>query len=234
MIRLDKFLAHAKLGTRREVKKLIRQGFVSINGEVCRNDDRKIDEEKDEIIYEGMPVQYQEFYYLMLYKPMGYVSSTVDELNPSVLHLIEEDFALDLFPVGRLDVDTVGLLLLTNDGKFSHNLLSPKRHVEKEYYVELEKALDRESIHKLETGVLLDEDYTKPAKIEVIEEKIVHIVLTEGKFHQIKRMFHVVGNEVLYLKRIRMGTLLLDTTLNEGDYRFLCDEEIMQLKGENK
>lgn len=232
MMRLDKYLAHAKLGTRKEVKKLIRQGFISVNGEICRNDDTKIDEINDEIIYDEMPVYYQEFYYLMLNKPEGYISSTVDELDPSVLHLIEEDFALDLFPVGRLDVDTVGLLLLTNDGKFSHNLLSPKHHVEKEYYVELEKSLSDDDITKLETGVLIDEEYTKPAKIKRIEDTIVHIILTEGKFHQVKRMFRSVGNEVLYLKRIRVGTLLLDSSLEEGDYRFLSDEEIMQLKGE--
>lgn len=231
MMRLDKYLAHAKLGTRKEVKKLIRQGSVTVNGEICRNDDAKIDEINDEVMYDEMPVFYQEFYYLMLNKPEGYISSTVDELDPSVLRLIEEDFALDLFPVGRLDVDTVGLLILTNNGKFSHNLLSPKHHVEKEYYVELEKPLSDDDITKLETGVLIDEEYTKPAKIIKIEDTIVHMILTEGKFHQVKRMFHAVGNEVLYLKRIRVGTLLLDSSLEEGDYRFLSDEEIMQLKG---
>ncbi|MDF9823891.1 16S rRNA pseudouridine516 synthase [Breznakia sp. PF5-3] len=233
MIRLDKYLAHAKLGTRKEVKKLIRMGMIKVNGEVCFNDDMKIDE-NDSISYEDEIVSYQEYYYIMLNKPVDYLSSTIDEHYPSVLNLIYEDFAYDLFPVGRLDVDTVGLLILTNDGKLSHQLLSPKKHVEKEYYVELKEAITQKDIDTLEAGVQLDDEWTKPCKVIVKDERHVHIVICEGKFHQIKRMFHVVHNEVLYLKRIRMGEVWLDDVLEEGDYRPLTIDEIQALKGVTK
>lgn len=232
MIRLDKYLAHAKLGTRKEVKKLIRSGQIEINGEVCKKDDFKIDENKDEVVFDGEHIYYQEFYYLMLNKPQGYISSTLDEHYPSVLNLIEEDYAYDLFPIGRLDVDTEGLLLLSNDGKLSHRLLSPKKEVDKRYYAELESELAKESIALLEAGIELDDGPCKPCKIEIQDKDKIYISISEGRFHQVKRMMHAVNNEVLYLKRMQIGSLLLDDELELGAYRALSDEEISKLKGE--
>lgn len=232
MIRLDKYLAHAKVGTRKEVKKLIRQGHIRVNGEICRKDDEKIDETNVEVLYDEEVIDYQEFYYIMLNKPPGYVSSNVDELDPSVLHLIDEVFAFDLFCVGRLDVDTHGLLLLTNDGKFAHHLLSPRHNIEKEYYVELANNVSDSDIQQLENGILIDDRYTKPAKVIKIDTNIVHLIIREGKFHQVKRMFIALGNEVVYLKRIRIGLLGLDESLEEGSYRFLSEKELQLLKGD--
>lgn len=232
MIRLDKYLAHAKLGTRKEVKKLIRSGQVEINGKVCKKDDFKIDENNDEVVFDGELIYYQEFYYLMLNKPQGYISSTLDEHYPSVLNLIVEDYAFDLFPIGRLDVDTEGLLLLSNDGKLSHRLLSPKKEVDKRYYAELEKPISNEDIAVLESGIELDDGPCKPCKIEVLDTHKIYISISEGRFHQVKRMMHAVDNEVLYLKRMQIGSLLLDETLELGEYRTLSDEELIKLKGE--
>lgn len=234
MIRLDKYLAHAKLGTRKEVKKLIRAGFIEVNGVVCRYDDQKIDEITDTISYDGETIAYTDLHYIMLHKPAGYLSSTLDEHYPSVLHLIDEDYSYDLFPIGRLDVDTEGLLLLSNDGKLSHALLSPRHHVEKEYEVEIQQGLSQMDKERLETGVSLDDVVTKPCQVEIIKDKQIKMVLHEGKFHQIKRMLHAVDNEVVYLKRIRMGALWLDPNLELGEYRPLTKTEVALLKGANK
>lgn len=235
MMRLDKYLAHANWGTRREVKKIIRAGHVYVNGECIRNDDFKIDENKDEVYVGDNRVLYQAFYYLMLHKPQGYVSATMDKNYATVLDLIEEDYALDLFPVGRLDLDTEGLLILTNDGPFAHSLLSPKKHVDKQYYVTLEKPIQKDAIVKLEAGIAINnEEECKPAQVEMLDETHILLTIQEGKYHQVKRMMHAVQNEVLYLKRIRMGSLVLDETLELGQYRPLTEEEIERLKGEKK
>ncbi len=232
-MRLDKYLAHAGIGTRKEVKKLIRSKAVCVNGEIIRNDDYKIDENVDKVFVYDEPVFYQEFYYVMLNKPDGYVSATMDDRDPTVLDLIYEDFAYSLFPVGRLDKDTEGLLLLTNDGALAHNLLSPKKHVDKDYYVELEHAFSDEDITSLESGIALnEEEVCAPAKVERISENEMILTIQEGKFHQVKRMMHAIANEVVYLKRLRMGNLVLDENLELGDYRMLSDEEIASLKGE--
>lgn len=232
-MRLDKYLAHAGVGTRKEVKKLIRSKAVTVNGEVVRNDDYKIDETRDEVFVYDEPIFYQEFYYVMLNKPAGYISATMDDREPTVLDLIYEDFAYSLFPVGRLDKDTEGLLLLTNDGALAHNLLSPKKHVDKEYYVELSKEYSDEDVLKLESGIILnEEEICKEAKVERIDDTSMYLTIQEGKFHQVKRMMHAISNEVFYLKRIRMGTLVLDESLYLGEYRMLNAEEIALLKGE--
>lgn len=233
MMRLDKFLAHANYGTRREVKKIIRSGWVSVNDQIVKNDDFKIDENKDIISVDNEQVIYQQFYYIMLNKPNGYVSATIDDRYPTVIDLIYEDYALDLFPVGRLDLDTEGLLLLTNDGSLSHELLSPKKHVDKEYYVELEKDFNDQDIKTLEAGVAInDQEVCKEAKVKRIDNNKMMLIIQEGKYHQVKRMMHAIDNEVTYLKRVRMGSLKLDETLPLGEYRALNEEEIKMLKGE--
>lgn len=233
MMRLDKFLAHANYGTRREVKKIIRSGWVSVNDQIVKNDDFKIDENKDIIYVDNEQVIYQQFYYIMLNKPNGYVSATIDDRYPTVIDLIYEDYALDLFPVGRLDLDTEGLLLLTNDGSLSHELLSPKKHVDKEYYVELEKDFNDQDIKTLEAGVAInDQEVCKEAKVKRIDNNKMMLIIQEGKYHQVKRMMHAIDNEVTYLKRVRMGSLKLDEALPLGEYRALNEEEIKMLKGE--
>lgn len=233
MMRLDKYLAHANYGTRREVKKIIRSGWVSVNDQIVKNDDFKIDENKDIIYVDNEQVIYQQFYYIMLNKPNGYVSATIDDRYPTVIDLIYEDYALDLFPVGRLDLDTEGLLLLTNDGSLSHELLSPKKHVDKEYYVELEKDFNDQDIKTLEAGVAInDQEVCKEAKVKRIDNNKMMLIIQEGKYHQVKRMMHAIDNEVTYLKRVRMGSLKLDEALPLGEYRALNEEEIKMLKGE--
>ncbi len=233
MIRLDKYLAHAKLGTRREVKKLIRRGAVYVNNELCRNDDEKIDENTAVVEANGEVVQYAKNHYIMLHKPQGHVSASIDNLYPTVLDLIYEDYALDLFCVGRLDVDTEGLLILCDDGSMSHALLSPKKHVEKEYHVELEKSYSQADIEALEGGISIsDDEVCKEAKVKVIDEKTLTLTITEGKFHQVKRMMHAIDNDVTYLKRIRMNKLFLDEELEVGSYKVLTSDELALLKGE--
>lgn len=230
MMRLDKYLAHAKVGTRKEVKKMIRKGLVEVNHVVCKDDDYKV-LTSDQIYVNQMLIEYQTYYYVMLNKPSGYISSTIDEQYPSVLHLIDEVYANDLFPVGRLDVDTEGLLLLTNDGHLAHDLLSPRKHVNKKYLTHLERALKDVDKQTLENGVYLDDELIKPVQIDRITERQVYITIQEGKYHQVKRMFHCVHNEVIYLKRVAMKDLYLDENLDIGEYRELEEYEIAALKG---
>lgn len=235
MIRLDKYLAHMNYGTRREVKKIIRSGWVSVNGTVILNDDQKIDENKDVVCVDGENINYREYYYIMLNKPQGYISATIDERYPTVLDLIHEDYVNQLFPIGRLDLDSEGLLLLSNDGALSHDLLSPKKHIDKEYYVELAKSFSEIDMQKLELGVAINNhEICKEAKATRIDTNKMLLVIQEGKYHQVKRMMHAIDNEVIYLKRIRMGSLHLDDTLSLGEYRMLNDEEIQLLKQNKK
>ena len=230
MIRLDKYLCHAGYGTRKELKKVIRNGWVCVNGKTIRNDDFKIDEMTAEVLIDGTPVSYQKYYYIMLNKRSGYVIATIDDHYPTVLDLIDEDYAFHLFPVGRLDVDTEGLLLLTNDGQFSHNLISPRKHVDKEYYVELDHEYTDEDIFQLTKGVRLNEEETPlPANVERINDNSMYLTIQEGKYHQVKRMMHAIDNEVVYLQRVRIGSLVLDKNLPLGGYRPLQGEEITAL-----
>jgi 16S rRNA pseudouridine516 synthase len=218
-----------KMGTRSQIKKDLKAGLVTVNGKVIEKPDYNVDEKKDTICYQGVPCIYEKYVYYMLYKPAGVVSATEDKREETVTDLLSDEGRDDIFPVGRLDKDTEGLLLITNDGELSHALLSPKRHVEKEYFCRLAHPLEEDKIKMLENGVDIGEKHpTKPAKVQVTEGGI-RLTITEGKFHQVKRMLHAVGNEVTYLKRIRMGSLLLDEQLNKGAYRRLNQEEVAKL-----
>ena len=232
-IRLDKFLADMGLGTRSEVKKEIHKGQVRVNGIPERSPEYKLDIQKDLVEVNGRQISYAQQEYYMLNKPAGVVSATEDKKDMTVLDLIQEKQRKDLFPVGRLDKDTEGLLLITNDGLLAHQLLSPEKHVKKTYFVTVENPVSPEDIKILEEGVDIGEEKrTLPAEISCLspEKNSLCLTIKEGKFHQIKRMFQAVDNKVLYLKRLSMGSLTLDETLAPGEYRPLTKEEIERLK----
>jgi len=234
MMRLDKLLAHCGYGTRKEVKEFIRKGYVLVNGEVIRNDDFKVDEINDEIIIADEDVAYERMIYLMLNKPDGYVSATFDNYDPTVIDLIAGYENRNLFPVGRLDKDTVGLLLITNDGKLAHKLLSPKSHVDKTYYLKYEGKFMEVHHQLFKDGVVLDDGYKcMPAEFIDLGNNEGKIIIKEGKYHQVKRMMEAIGCRVTYLRRISFGTLKIDESLNEGDYRPLTKEELEELIGIN-
>lgn len=236
MIRLDKYLADMGIGTRSEVKNYIRKGRVTVNDRVITAAETKIDAGKDRVVFDGTPVGYVEMEYYLLNKPAGVISATQDPHQKTVLDLIETKNRKDLFPVGRLDKDTEGLLLITNDGDLAHQLLSPRKHVDKVYYVELDGEVPKNLIHEFEEGVLLSDGVkTRPAKLVIHPRREGHspsceLTIHEGKFHQVKRMFEAFGLTVTYLKRLSMGPLKLDEDLNIGDYRSLREEEIAELK----
>lgn len=236
MMRLDRFLAAAGYGTRQEVKKLIRSGKVSVNGERVNNPEVKLDEEHTEVRVDGSLVLYEKYRYIMFHKPSGCVSSAHEKGERSILEYIDETYASDLFPVGRLDKDTEGLMLLTNDGDLAHRLLSPSKHVDKKYYAELKKPVIENDIIQFREGIDIgDKDLTIPAVLETADcASHVYITLHEGRYHQIKRMFQALHNEVLYLKRISMKNLLLDESLKPGEYRKLTEDEIKDLKEHTK
>lgn len=230
-IRLDKYLADMGIGTRSQVKDIIKKGKININGVVVKDSNQKIDSDKDMVYVDGNPMFYEEFEYYMLHKPAGVISASSDKRVQTVVDLITDKKRDDLFPVGRLDKDTEGLLLITNDGELCHNLLSPKKHVDKVYYVELDKPLSDEAAREVCTGVYIEEGVKSlPARLERISEDKVNLTIHEGKFHQVKKMFHSVGCEVTYLKRLSMGSLKLDESLEKGQYRKLTDEELSALK----
>ncbi len=235
-MRLDKFLAEVGLGSRKEVKQLIKRGQITVNQQLEKSDKRQIEPAKDLVMFQDERLHYQEFYYYLLHKPAGVVSATEDKRDRTVIDLFDEkDFRSDLFPVGRLDKDTEGLLLITNDGKLAHELLSPKKHIEKEYYAEIDGVMTKEDQRRFIEGIVLDGTLTLPATLLIDEtsEKTskVRIILHEGKFHQVKRMVKACGKEVTYLKRIRMGELTLPNALTKGTYRPLSAAEVDQLKG---
>ena len=231
MIRLDKLLAHSGYGSRKEVKELIRKGQVSVNEVVIKDDDFKVDEVNDEVIVEGIIVDYQKFIYIMMNKPDGVLSATYDPKDPIILDLIEDVPTRGLFPVGRLDKDSEGLLLITNDGKLAHELLSPKKHVDKVYYIEYSGELDKDVEFKFKDGITLEDGYKcLPAKIELLGDNKAYVTISEGKFHQVKRMINMCNGEVTYLKRVKFGPLDLDESLKEGEYRFLSNLELDRLK----
>ena len=233
MIRLDKFLADMGVGTRSEVKNYIRQGKVLVDGKVTKTPDIKIDADKQAVSCNGVTVAYETYEYYMLNKPSGVVSATTDAKDKTVIDLIETKKRKDLFPVGRLDKDTEGLLLITNDGELAHRLLSPKKHVDKVYYAKVEGRVTEKDKEAFLIGVCIGNDeVTKPAQLEIItSDEISEIKLTiqEGKFHQVKRMFEAVDKKVIYLKRLSMGTLVLDENLDLGEYRMLTKEELEAL-----
>lgn len=231
MIRLDKFLCDSNTGTRSQVKDLIRKGQVSVNGIIEKKPERKIEEGKDRIVCQGRLCSYRRFAYYMLNKPAGVVSASRDNTSDTVLDLLEGVTDRELFPAGRLDKDTEGLLLVTNDGELSHRLLSPRYHVDKTYLVQLRETLSEEAVRQLEEGVDIgDEKPALPAAVEPLEDDKVLLTIHEGRFHQVKRMMFSVGNEVVSLKRVSFGPLTLDPALAPGEFRELTGEEVALLK----
>ena len=235
-MRLDKYLAEMGVGTRQEVKKQIRQGKAAVNGTVVKAADTKIDETSDEVTICGRNISYVSYEYYMLNKPAGVVSATEDRRDTTVIDLIKDKKRKDLFPVGRLDKDTEGLLLITNDGDLAHRLLAPKKHVDKVYYAKIDGMVTEEDVKRFAEGIDIgaeEEEMTRPAKLDIMrsaEESEIRLTIHEGKFHQVKRMFLAVGKEVTYLKRERMGTLCLDENLKPGEYRLLTEEEIENVR----
>jgi len=235
-MRIDKLLSNIGFGSRKEVKQLLKTGAVKIDGEPVKDPKTHVDPERQQVIVNDERVEYKEFVYLLMNKPAGYLSATEDEYQETVINLLEmEDAIFQPFPVGRLDKDTEGLLLLTNDGQLSHQLLSPKKHVPKTYYAVILGEVTDEDVIAFKKGVELDDGYvTKPAKLEILSsgnQSVIHVTITEGKFHQVKRMFESVGKKVTYLKRISMGPIELDEEeLKTGEYRELTDEEVEALR----
>ncbi len=227
MMRLDKYLADMKAGTRSEVKKIIRKGLVTVNGNTVRDSAFRVNE-TDIVVYDGETIRYVTYEYYVLNKPQGYVCANEDRHYPTVFELIDSR-RKDLFTVGRLDADTEGLLLVSNDGVLAHELLSPKKHVEKTYYAETDLPVPEEAVSLFEKGIDLGDFVTKPAKLVILDEHSCHITVTEGKFHQVRRMFEAVGTPVTYLKRISFGPLTLDD-LPLGEYRELTEEEVRSLR----
>lgn len=233
MIRLDKYLADMGMGTRSELKKMIRSGRVQIDGVPAKKPEEKVNIESQTVTLDEKPVVYQTMEYYMLHKPAGVVSATKDKKEKTVLDLIDGQKRKDLFPVGRLDKDTEGLLLITNDGDLAHRLLAPGKHVDKVYFAHIDGRVTEEDIQQFAEGLDIgDEDLTLPAKLEILvsaEESEILLTIQEGRFHQVKRMFEAVGKKVTYLKRMSMGSLVLDEHLKKGEYRPLTKEELEKL-----
>lgn len=233
-VRLDKYLADIRIGTRREVKKYIKQGNVKLNNHVIKDSAYKVNINNDKVYFKGKLLSYSEYIYIMLNKPSGVVSATKDNFDKTVVDLIEKKYQLDLFPVGRLDKDSEGLLLLTNDGDLAHSLLSPKNKVAKVYYVELNGQIKDNHILQFKKGIKISDEFIAlPAELEIIEAGDISkalITVFEGKFHQVKRMFLAIGLKVTYLKRTRIAQLEIDESLELGEYRHLTKSEIDLLK----
>lgn len=232
MIRLDKYLADMGIGTRTEVKKYIRQGKIQVDGVVVKTPEMKI-EQAQQVLFQGAPVAYEAYEYYMLHKPAGVVSATTDKKARTVIDLITSKKRKDLFPVGRLDKDTEGLLLITNDGELAHRLLAPKQHVDKVYFAKVEGKVTNEDKEAFSKGVPIGNgEMAKPAELEILRSddiSEIRLTIQEGKFHRVKRMFESVGKKVVYLKRLSMGSLVLDESLELGAYRSLTEEELKQL-----
>lgn len=235
-MRLDKFFSNAAGISRSEIKKHIKAGRISVNGITAQKSDMKVDETADEITFDGKIVQWREFVYLMLNKPSGYVSATYDKKLPVVTELVPDVLAhFEVFPVGRLDIDTTGLLVLTNDGEFAHRVTSPKKHVYKTYRAYLDKPAEKADISVFAQGMDLGDFTAQPAVLEIDEDdaKSVTVKICEGKFHQVKRMCENVGKTVVRLERVSIGKLKLDNTLDYGQLREMTDEEkAMMLENE--
>ncbi|EAC5024337.1 rRNA pseudouridine synthase [Listeria monocytogenes] len=231
-MRLDKLLSHTGFGSRKEVKPLLKSGAVVVNGTIQKDSKTQVNPDKDQITIHGTPVVYQEFVYFMLHKPQNVVSATEDNVSETVIDLLaQEDTLTDPFPVGRLDKDTEGLLIITNDGTLAHNLLSPKKHIDKTYYAKIDGDVTAADVEAFAAGIELDDGYTcKPASLEIITPNEINVTIQEGKFHQVKRMFAARGKTVSYLKRISMGNLQLDESLELGEYRPLTEAELAILQ----
>ncbi len=233
-MRLDKFISTTTTLSRAEAKKIIKKGIL-INNILVKSPDYKVDEISDQVIVNGERLVYQEYIYIMMNKPKNVVSATEDAVEKTVVDILEEkDRIHKVFPVGRLDKDTEGLMLLTNDGELAHKLISPKKDVEKKYYVEVSGKLKDEYIKFVENGLIIDGGYKcKSARLEILEsteeKSRANIFITEGKFHQVKRMMKALGTTVTYLKRLSIGSLKLDENLKLGEYRYLTEKELKNL-----
>ncbi len=236
-IRLDKYLSNMGIGTRSEVKQMIKRGRVKVNECVVVSPEIKIDMETDHVMAEEQQINYEKYVYYMLHKPAGVVSATEDSREKTVVDLLAAEKKRDLFPVGRLDKDTEGLLIITNNGQLAHKLLSPKKHVGKVYYAKIDGRVTEEDVQIFQEGVQVDKDFKAlPAVLKIFssgEESEIQITIYEGKFHQIKRMFEAVGKKVIYLKRLAMGSLWLDESLKSGEYRRLTEKELESLWKQN-
>lgn len=235
-LRLDKILTHLGLGTRKEIKKLIKENRVLVNGELAKDPGMHIWPERDQLEVDGEALHYREFIYLMMNKPQGVLSATEDRSQEVVVDLLPPEYqSFEPFPVGRLDKDTEGLLLLTNDGKLAHMLLSPKKHVPKTYFAVIQGIVTESDQLSFRQGVILDDGYkTLPGELTILRsgpESEIELTIYEGKFHQVKRMFESVGKKVTFLKRISMGPLVLDESLQPGDWREITEEELRLLQG---
>lgn len=236
MERLDKIISNLGYGSRKDVKSFVKKGLIEVDGVVVKDNGISVDPEKSIIKVNGEEVLYRKFIYLIMNKPDGVISATHDSKDETVIDLLELDHQVfEPFPIGRLDKDTVGLLLLTNDGELNHRLISPKWHVDKVYYAKIDKKVDEKDIVSFKNGITLDDGYKcMEAKLEILnssdEGSEIKLTIQEGKFHQVKRMFEAVGKKVTYLKRKEFGGLLLDPELQEGEYRELTDEELALLK----
>ena len=235
-MRLDKFLVACAVGSRTEVKNLLKAGRVTVNGKKEKSAKLQIDEKIDEIRFDGQVLEYEEFVYYMMNKPQGVISATEDSIHRTVLDLLDDIARTkEVFPVGRLDIDTHGLLLLTNDGKLAHALLSPKRHVDKTYLAQVEGIMTQEDVETFAKGIPLKDFTCQPAKLEIVSldsvknQSLVRVTIAEGKFHQVKRMVAYCGKEVVDLQRLTMGTLALDENLGQGEWRRLTKEELENL-----
>lgn len=231
--RIDKVLSLSGYGTRKEVKKLIKLGAVSVNGEIVNEPKFHVDPVNDTIRVSGKDLEYKEFIYIMMNKPQDVISSTYDKTTTTIIDLLEGEFShRNLFPAGRLDKDSEGLILLTDDGQLAHKLLAPKNKVEKVYYVEVKGTLDDSDVAAFENGIVLEDFKAQPAKLEILEAGDISkakVYIYEGKFHQVKRMVLARGKEVTYLKRLALGSLVLDEDLEPGEWRELTESEISLL-----
>ena len=232
-MRLDKYLVACAVGSRTEVKNFLKAGRVMVNGKKEKSAKLQINEDTDEICFDGQKLDYEEFVYYMMNKPQGVISATEDPKHKTVLDLLDDlARSKEVFPVGRLDIDTHGLLLLTNDGQLAHALLSPKRHVEKTYLAQVDGIMTDEDIKAFEQGIPLKDFTCQPAKLELVSldkeenQSLVRVTIAEGKFHQVKRMVAYCGKEVVDLQRLTMGTLTLDEGLKRGEWRRLTKEEL--------
>ena len=229
-MRLDKFLANMGVGTRSEVKQLLKKGSVKVNQNIVKLPKLHVNPNSDEIMVNDEVVSYIDKVYIMLNKPKGYISATEDEVHPTIIDLIPEYAHLNIFPVGRLDKDTEGLLLVTNDGQFNHEVMNPNKHVSKTYEVYSKHPITQFDIDKFKSGIELSDGKLKPAILKKVDNYVSHVTIYEGKNHQVKRMFHSIENEVLELKRIKIAQLELDHNLDLGSYRLLTQIDFDNLK----
>ncbi len=233
--RLDKVLSNFGFGSRTEIKSAVKKGLVSVDGSIVKDSGIHVNPAESTIVMNGIKLEYRKYIYLMMNKPQGVISATTDTRQKTVFDIMPEEYkCFDLFPAGRLDIDTEGLVLMTNDGQLAHEILSPKKHVKKQYYAKVMGRVDNTDIMAFEKGVTLDDGYkTLPAKLEILKTddiSEIKLSIVEGKFHQVKRMFEAVDKKVIYLKRLSMGMLKLDESLGLGECKELTEEDVELLR----